>query len=267
MTIHAFIMLLVFALLATVSRADEPVFYSQVGGDLSWEEIIEAGMIPVGENSREGITGSVVRVNHDLLNEGEYANRTIVQAIRIHTLGNSFINRRDFGRWSRWYQEDGNTQIFRLFEGEYNVRNQRPNSARIEAFSAHRWHKGDGWQEWTGRVTLVNPVGAIFQIKAPGPVDWPLMITAAGTNTISINRRGKDRNLVETGRQFDLRVRDNGYDYEVYVDGDLKVTGSYDRQGLHSTFRWGMYVGGRTRPAHDAMLLVTGATVTSGHAE
>lgn len=262
MVTRLFSTLLALSWMVTMSFAEESKFYTQEGEDLSWEEIIEKGMIPIGENSRQGITGSVVRVNHELLNEGEYANRPIEQNINIHTLGNSFMRRQYFPRWSRWYQEDGNTQIFRLFEGEYNVRNQRPNSARIETFSGHRWHKGDGWQEWTGRVTLVNPVGAIFQIKAPGPVDWPLMITSQGTDAISINRRGKDRNRVETGRQFDLRVRDNGYDYEVYVDGDLKVTGSYDRQGLQNTFRWGMYVGARTRPAHDAMLLVTGATVT-----
>ncbi len=264
MLIHLITTMLVLMLLATVSLADEPIFYTRAGEDQPWKTIIEKDMIPVGQNSREGITGSVVRVNHDLLNVGTYANRPIVRAIRIHTPGNSFINRSEFSRWSRWYQEDGNTQIFRLFEGEYNVRNQRANAARIEAFSAHRWHKGDVWHEWTGRITLVNPTGAIFQIKAPGPVDWPLMITSQGINAISINRRGQDRNLVETGRQFDLRVRDNGHDYEVYVDGNLKVSGSYDRQGLHSTFRWGMYVGGRTRPAHDAMLLVTGATVCPG---
>ena len=263
MMIHWFSVILTCTLLAAIAQADEPVFYTRSGEDLPWEEIIEDGMIPVGQNSREGITGSVVRVNHDLLHVGTYANRPIEQAIRIHTLGNSFINRNEFARWSRWYQEDGNTQIFRLFKGEYNVRNQRPNAARIEAFSAHRWQKGDVWHEWTGRLTLVNPVGAIFQIKSPGPVDWPLMISAAGADRISINRRRQDRTLVETGRQFDLRIRDNGHDYEVYINGELKVTGSYDRKGLHSTFRWGMYVGGQTRPSHDAMLLVTGAVIES----
>jgi len=261
---HLFFMGLSCIVFVNMAHASTSNFFKQVGTDPIWEEIIEANQIPIGENSRAGITGSVVRVNHDLVQEGSYGNQPIEQAIRIHTVGNSFIRRNEFYRWSRWYQEDGNTQIFRLFAGEYNVRNQRPNSARIEAFSAHRWHKGDGWQEWTGRVTLVNPVGSIFQIKAPGPVDWPLMITAAGTDAISINRRHQDRTRVETGRQFDLRVRDNGYDYEVYVNGNLEVSGSFDRQGLHNTFRWGMYVGGRTRPDHDAMLLVTGATVTPG---
>jgi hypothetical protein len=264
MTFYAFMVLLVCALLAKNTAADEPVFYTQNGTDPVWENITEAEMIPIGSNSRAGITGSVLHVNHDLLNVGPYANRPIERAINIHTLGNSLIRRPDFTKWSRWYQEDGNTQIFRLFKGEYNVRNQRANSARIEAFSAHRWTKGDVWHEWTGRYTLVNPVGAIFQIKSPGPVDWPLMITAQGTNSISINRRRQDRRIVESGRQFDLRIRDNGHDYEVYVNGNLEVTGSYDRQGLHSTFRWGMYIGGKTRPDHDAMLLVTGATVTPG---
>lgn len=242
-------------------------FYEQEGADPPWSYILENDLIPVGVNSTAGITGSTVRVNRDLVGRGPHADRPIEQNIRIHTPGNSFIPRSDFHKWTRWYQEDGNTQVFRLFEGEHNVRNARGNSARIEAFSGHRWLHGDGWQEWEGTVTLVNPTGSLFQIKAPGPVDWPLMITSGGTDGVNIQRRRGERTTVTTGREFQLKVRDNGLDYEVYIDGDLKATGSYDRRGLHSTFRWGMYVGGRRKPSQDHMILYTGATVTPAAAE
>lgn len=264
MTEHAFPRLLLGSLALCAACVAGEEFHTQTGTDPEWEDIVQQERIPIGENSREGIVGSTVKVNRDLVETGPYGDRPIERAIRIHTLGNSVIPRGDFPKWSRWYQEDGNTQVFRLFAGEYNVRNQRANSARIEAFGSHSWTKGETWHEWTGRYTLVSPVGAIFQIKAPGPVDWPLMITASGTDGISINRRGQDRKPVATGRQFDLRVRDNGHDYEVYVNGKLEVTGSYDRKGLASTFRWGMYVGARTRPEQDAVLLVSGATITPG---
>ena len=119
-----------------------------------------------------------------------------------------------------------------------------------------------GW-EWAGRYTLVAPEGAIFQVKAPGPVDWALMISAAGDDRITLQQRKGVRKVVVSGRQFDLRVRDNGYDYEIYLNGNLELTGHYDRQGLPSTFRWGMYVGGKRLVSKDAMILVTGATITT----
>ncbi len=242
--------------------ADEPVFFTQEGTDRPWQELLDAKAIPIGRNSTDGITGAKVTVNRVLVEQGVCATNPVPAAIRIHTLGNSFIPRRDFAKWSRWYQEDGHTQVFRLFKGEHNMRNTRANSARIEAFSAHKWKHGDGWQQWEGRYTLVAPEGAIFQVKAPGPVDWAVMISAAGDDRITLQQRRGERKTVDAGRQFDLRVRDNGLAYEVYVDGNLELTGQYDRQGLASTFRWGMYVGGKRLVSKDAMIMVTGATIT-----
>ena len=246
---------------ADPDAVEEPVYYTQEGTDPTWAYILENEMIPLLRNSTEGVTGSRIRVNRELVEQGPYAHLPIERNIRIHTLGNSFIRREHFDRWSRWYQEDGNTQVFRLFKGETNVRNRRANAARIEAFSAHGWKHGDGWQEWVGTVTLVKPTGSIFQVKAPGPVDWGVMISSGGTDGVTIQRRRGERTRVATGRQFHLRVRDNGHDYEVYINGRLEATGAWDRQGLRSSFRWGMYVGGRRVPEADHMILFTGATV------
>jgi hypothetical protein len=241
---------------------DAPVFFTQEGTDPVWQELLDAKAIPTGRNSTDGITGSRITVNRSIVEQGMSATNPVPDAIRIHTLGNSMIPRRDFAKWSRWYQEDGNTQVFRLFKGEHNVRNERANSARIEAFSAHKWNHGDGWQQWEGRYTLVAPEGAIFQVKAPGPVDWAVMISAAGDDRLTLQPRRGERKTVDSGRQFDLRVRDNGLAYEVFVNGNLALSGHYDRQGLASTFRWGMYVGGKRLVSKDAMILVTGATIT-----
>lgn len=38
-------------------------------------------------------------------------------------------------------------------------------------------------------------------------------------------------------------------------------TGHYDRPEGHTTFRWGMYIGGRSLVKHGALVFVTGVTI------
>ncbi len=241
-------------------------YYTQIGTDPTWDKILADKAIPIGSNSTGGYLGSKIVVNRSEVEVGPNANRPIEQAINIHTLGNSVIPRADFHKWTRWYQEDGNTQVFRLFNGETNVRNTRPNSARIEAFSQHKWKKGTQWHEWVGTYTLVKASGAIFQIKAPGPVDWALMITVGSQTSIKLQYRDKTTKTVNSGRRFDLRIRDNGHNFEVYVNGKLEMSGNYDRKGLESNFRWGMYVGAQ-RKATESIMMVTGATINPSSAK
>ncbi len=67
----------------------------------------------------------------------------------IHTHVKSGIPRKAFGEWSRWYQEDGNTQVFRLFEGEQSVRDlTNMKAGRIEAVLPYQLPEGGGWVEW-----------------------------------------------------------------------------------------------------------------------
>jgi len=236
-------------------------FYTRHGADATFSELMEQEAIPVGRNSKQGVMGSTIKVNHELLADCATADNPIPQAIRIHTLGNSFIPRRDFHKWTRWYQEDGNTQVFRLFEGEHNVRNQRANAARIEAFSAMKWTRG-AWHEWEGTYTLIRPQGAIFQAKNIKNA-WSVMIMANRDGDVKLNhRRHQEDKIIARdmiGKPFHLRVRDNGHDYEVYFNGKRVGAGHFDRPEGHNTFRWGMYVGGKTLVKYDAMLLVTGA--------
>lgn len=240
--------------------ADSATLYTQEGTDPSFASILEAGAIPVGKNSGQGITGSVVDVNNEVVEKGAYGNRPIPEMIRIHTLGNSAIPRSQFPKWTRWYQEDGTTQVFRLFQGETNVRNSRKNAARIEAFSYLKWQRGD-WHEWSGTYTIVKPHGcSIFQAKN-NRNEWSVMINLSDNGDITLNHRRhqKDKIIARnmTGKSFDLRVRDNGHEYEVYLDGEKVGAGHYDRPEGHTTFRWGMYVG-KHPVKHDAMIFVTG---------
>jgi len=103
----------------------------QTDTDPTFADILGSGRLPKGQNSNEGVTGRYRREQRSRRGRPN-AKRSIPQNIRIHTLGNTWIPRRDFEKWSRWYQEDGSTQVFRLFKGETNVRNDRKLAARVE---------------------------------------------------------------------------------------------------------------------------------------
>lgn len=253
--------------LATASTAltahSQEEFFTQKGEDPSFAEVVASGDLPQGQNSRKGFEGSRVRINHELLEGGPNSERPLLEEIRIHTLGSSVINRGEFDNWSRWYQEDKNTQIFRLFEGEENVRNSRKLAARIEAFSIFDWKEGDGWQEWAGTYTIIKPHNCcIFQAKNPIN-DWGVMLNMNDEGDVKINhRRGEDKVLARgmVGKPFHIRVRDNGLDYEVYFNGKKEGEGSWPRPKGKTGFRWGMYLGAK-EVRHDAMILVTGAAI------
>lgn len=246
----------------TKALADATEFYTQKGSDPSFQEVMKSGDLPRGKNSRQGFKGSTVKVNHDLLANGPNSRRPLLKEIRIHSLGSSGINRPDFSNWSRWYQEDKNTQIFRLFKGEENVRNSRALAARIEAFTNFTWVKGD-WQEWVGTYTIIKPQRcAIFQAKNTKN-DWAVIINMNDDGDVRINHRGGENKLVArdmVGKPFHIRVRDNGLNYEVYFNGKKEGEGSWKRPQGHNSFRWGMYLGAK-EVRHDAMILVTGAAL------
>lgn len=255
--------LIVAATFFLIAGSKHKPLYTQDGTDPTFKTIMDEGRIPVGKNSRQGITGSTIDVNNEDLKDLPTADNPIPNNIRIHTLGNSFIPRSDFAKWSRWYQEDGNTQIFRLFKGEHNVRNSRANAARIESFSDLKFKHGDGWHEWEGTYTIVKPHGcAIFQSKN-NRNQWAVMLNLSDDGDLTLNHRRHQedvliaRNL--TGKSFHLKVRDNGREYEVFINGKKVGQGHYDRPEGHTDFRWGMYVGGKTLVRHDAMIFVTGA--------
>ena len=172
------------------------------------------------------------------------------------------IPRAEFGKWSRWYQEDGSTQVFRLFKGETNMRNKRENAARIEAFSSVTWKRG-GWHEWSGTYTIIKPHGAaIFQAKN-NINDWSVQINMNAKGDVILNhRRAEDKVIAKemVGKPFLIRVRDNGQDYEVYLNGQKVGEGSYARPEGTTGFRWGMYLG-KNEVKNDAMIFVSGATV------
>ncbi len=248
---------------ATLHAAAAEDFITVRGDDPTFAEVMKSGKIPRGKNSTTGFTGSTVRVNHDLFKDSPDARRKIPDAIKIHTIGHSAIRRSDFPNWTRWYQEDGNTQVFRLFKDEENVRNSRELAARVEAFSEVSWGNGE-WHEWVGTFTIIKPHGCpIFQVMN-SEIEWALHIQMSDSGDISYkHRRGGGskviaRNMV--GKPFHIRVRDNGHDFELFLNGKSQGKGTYARPSGKTNFRWGMYLGANP-VRHEAMLLVTGAGI------
>jgi len=246
-----------------VHAAESEPLYTQHGADRAFAELLST--LPQGSNSIQGVTGSVIHVNQRLVDVGPDANHSIQKDINIHTLCNSSIPRNDFLNWSRWYQEDGNVQIFRLFKGETNVRNQRPLAARIEAFGGD-WAAGttNEWHEWSGTYTIVKPEeAAIFQDFNSKSI-WAFHLGMNDTGDVIFDPRrprGKEKIIATnmTGKPFHIRVRDNGLDYEVYLNSEKVASGSFLRLEGKNSFRWGMYKG-ESEMKNDAMIFVTGAT-------
>ncbi len=227
--------------------------------DPSFKSLLDDGIIITGKSTTTGVKGSKVDVNNKLVGKAANAKNPIPNDIAIHTLCNSVIPRKNFSKWTRWYQEDGNTQIFRLFKGEHNVRNARPDAGRVESFSRLKWQRGK-WHEWEGTYTILKPHGcAIFQVKN-NKSDWGVMINLSDKGDIKLNHRRhqKDKVIAKNmiGKSFDLKVRDNGHDYEVFLNGKQVGKGYYARPEGYTAFRWGMY--GKTLK-HDALIFVTGA--------
>ena len=273
-----------FSAFLTVSLLATEPLYTQEGADLSFAAAQESSGGKPGERfNRGGALGSRIHVNRELLEKQVGKAGPIPKDIGIHTEFSGGINHKDIGQWTRWYQEDGNVQVFRLFKGEQNVRGGTGNEGspgRVEAYSKSIIVAPGTWHEWEGTYTVIKPVGAcIFQLMHEGGQLWPFHIEMSGKGDISFLRRrpvsGMERDIViaenMVGKSISIKVRANGADYEVYQkapldDGPWKLVtkGSYTQAKDNKiSFRWGMYCGskkGQNVP-NDALLFVTGATI------
>lgn len=128
---------LFIAILPAALAANPEDLYTRVGTDPTPAELLANGTIVPGEtSSTRTVLGSQIIVNHALLEQqtGVLGAFSSLSGVHIPTGG----GRNDYANITRWYQNDGNTQIFRLFQGENNYRYpilaEAPPS-RVEAIS------------------------------------------------------------------------------------------------------------------------------------
>ena len=268
--------------------AEEPLF-TREGTDPSFATLMENGTLKPGERFAEiSVLGSRIDVNNKLLEKQVGKSGDIPKDIGLHTEGSGGIPRKEFEKWTRWYQEDGNTQVFRLFKDEQNIRSgtgEKASPGRVETFSKSLIVKSGDWKEWEATYTIIDPVGAnIFQLFHEGkdakgnPYLWAFHIRMNDNGDIYFHRRRSipgmedDITLAKnmTGKSLSIKVRANGDDYEVFQKSPLDETWTlvtkgkyYKAQEGKISFRWGMYCGSKAGMSikKDAMLFVTGATI------
>ena len=244
-----------------------------------WSDLVKT--LDVGENSLGPALGSTIRVHHKTVltkgggNNNAFASRDIpiIRPIGLHVPTHSNISPRFFGNVTRWYQEDGTTQIFRLFPGDDNVRNKREHAPRSEAFGLKSWRRGDGWHEWSGHYTFLKVRGgAVFQIKHNSTYWSMQLVLGENPNLEGVfdlyyqKLRDPDaktlllKDVVNKG--VDIRVLDDGTNHKVYVDHKLVVENQMTdrRDDEDNRARWGMYTP-RSAMDREILIFVTGAYV------
>jgi len=270
------------AFVVSVAGPAADPWYTLEGRDPPFAEVLKASGGQPGERfNRGGALGSRVRVHRQRLEQQVGPLTPIPKEIRLHTQFCSAIPRSEFDRWSRWYQEDGDVQIFRLFKGEQNIRNgagDEGTPGRVETYCTLTVRPGT-WREWEGTYTIIQPVRAcIFQLMHEGSL-WPFHLDMSEQGDIVFLRRrpvpGEAKELLVArnmvGTSLRIKVRANGTDYEVYQKaplgpGDWKLVarGSFTAAKDNKiSFRWGMYCGSRKGQSvpNDALLFVTGVQI------
>jgi autotransporter-associated beta strand protein len=261
-----------------ITCAQSP-YYTDSGSPANptWAQILPS--LSVASNDPGPVNGSLLNVVNTLTEVGYYGDRTFsVGARRIHVCCNSSAT--NFTNFGRWYQQDGNTEVFRLFVNDENTSSSRPNAARCESFTTDKWlHSDFVTYEWTGHYTIAKRQQsyAIFQVKNDED-DWAVQLGLGGSGQLVVNNRrnasdvtvknpdGTDKDF--DGLGFDVRIQDDGNRYKVWIDGKLLADNFYDRNdvaGNETNFRWGKYMGDSklTAPSDVSVIMVSGAQVRS----
>lgn len=186
---------------------------------------------------------------------------------------------------SRWYQKDGNTQVFRVFPGDQNLFGTRVGAGRSEAFAPNHGIRvsQNKTMTFSARYRVHANNGSkdvkIYQSKATAangfdPAWGVALWVEADGDIIIVKRRPKKSDWVkidtgkDVGDSFNVRVTDDGLNYKVFIDNVEKASDSWDRGDLKSVSRWGAYVQGGTDgvltgSVSDAQIVyISGARVT-----
>ncbi len=183
-------------------------------------------------------------------------NNSIPNNISLHTILDRSISRSEFGDFTRWYTEDGNRQRFQLKNGDQNQTSSilRP---RVEAYvpNSGRWTRGNGstWHEYSANYYLEDwdepQLYAIFQIKTNDSSNFIIQGLIEKDGSLQFARRSKGRVRIANDvyrKPFHLRVRSNGFKFEVYLNCELVLAENHPQPQLESGstqygFRWGLY--------------------------
>lgn len=244
-------------------------------------------------NNTSEAKGTAININNSTYETGAGAS-SVTNALRFHHPFSSNMSPSSIGKFTRWYQVDGKTQIFRLFENDQDYTRGFNNAkGRIEAFAngnnlaVRPTSTSDNQNKlmtFTARYHIIsyNPDEKIkiFQAKArvqSGLSDpaWGPSINILENGMVEFEGRQYKKvnvtNLLNNNgtfrvRSFDVKIEDDGVDYKMYYNGNLRIHGAWDRTNRYTVSRWGMYLQANNGPGvlngnPEAIIYVSGAKV------
>lgn len=251
----------------------------------SWETV---------NNSTSSAKGTAINITNSSFETGAGASN-VTTNLTFHHPFNKSMSPNSIGKFTRWYQVDGKTQIFRIFKDDQDYTTGSNNAkGRIEAFangSGSTVRPTSTSDNQTKKMTFTaryhimthNPSKKIkiFQAKArsqSGLSDpaWGPSINILENGMVEFEGRQYKKvnvtNLYNNNgtfrvRSFDVKIEDDGVDYKMYYNGNLRIHGAWSRINRNTVSRWGMYLQANNGPGilsgnPEARIYVSGAKVT-----
>lgn len=177
----------------------------------------------------------------------------IPSPFNLFTVIDSDVERKEFNKIAKWYEESPNKQVFKLFTGdEFNGDRTH---ARTEAGQGLKWKEGQVWHYFEATMQpsgTLNKTYTIAQLFA-GCCGPQLRIAVKPSGRVDVESRDND-NIILTPEtdyvnginSFKIKIRSNGKLMEVYYNDELKFSALSDesRKGNKNAlyhFRWGVY--------------------------
>jgi hypothetical protein len=244
----------------------------------------KSALIDAVENGTIDTRGTRVNVNNSDVERTGTGTRSVISnsKLRWH---NPFSSSFDNPTSSRWYQKDGNTQVFRVFPGDENMSSARVGAGRSEAYAPNLGIRvsDNKTMTFSARYRVHAHNGSkdvkIFQSKATAaggfdPAWGPALWVEADGDVVIVKRRQRKSDWVridtgkDVGDSFNFRVTDDGLNYKVFIDNVKMADDSWDRGNLKSVARWGAYVQGGSNGVLEGLvsdpqiIFISGARVT-----
>ena len=277
------------------AKQREPIFTLSGMEDPTFEELLKTHQ-ETGKNgspclsSTKPILGSTVHVNHEFLEQGmgKVSDPRKIEKLNIMFAIRHGVKPKDAAKdYTRWYQVDGNTQIFRMFN--HDLQADLKTECRDEVFT-HPYSTENRVVVWEGSYCVPDTGswhgkpwagGIAFQIGDVGNVNgqsYPYFSMGAGEEYAVHHRYSfqkpwsgeKNHTLMKDvkGKNFPMRFRYDGHYYEISTktpDGKYKVLdgGTLPTATGKASFRWGCYVGhaNENGVTGNKLIFVTGAKV------
>lgn len=175
----------------------------------------------------------------------------------LFTVIDTDLNRYEFCKADKWFEETNGQQVFHLFEGDNlaaNVPGARVH-ARTEAGQGLKFKAGNTWHTFEARMKLSNKLDYTYTVAQlfAGCCGPQLRIEVKSNGRIHMGSRSNgnirisdDKDYANGSRSFKIKIRTNGDQFEVYFNNAKKFEGRTDESKKGNSaalyhFRWGVY--------------------------